>query len=411
MSEPRAIVIVGAGLAGAKAAEALREHEGFDGTITLIGDEQWRPYERPPLSKDYLQGKVDRDGLFVHDPSWYTDHQVDLRLDAPALAIDRDQREVILTDGRVHYDRLLLATGARPRRLRVPGADADGVHYLRRIDDCDRLREVLRTASRIAVIGGGWIGLEAAAAARAAGVAVTVVEVGPMPLHHVLGAHVAPVFAELHRSHGVDLRCAVGVDEIITTAGVATGLRLHDGDRVDADAILVGIGATPNTALASAAGLQTDSGIVVDASLRSSDPHIFAVGDIARAYHPLFKTHIRVEHWANALHQPATAAAAMLGRHRTYDRLPYFYTDQYDLGMEYTGYVEPNGYDQVVTRGKLDTREFVAFWLREGRVLAGMNVNIWDVNATIDTLIRSQTCVDTTLLADPAAPLSDLHSQ
>jgi 3-phenylpropionate/trans-cinnamate dioxygenase ferredoxin reductase subunit len=408
MSAPSTFVIVGAGLAGGKAAEALRE-QGFDGRVVLVGDEPWRPYERPPLSKDYLQGKADRDSIFVHDPDWYASRDIDLRTGSPVRAIDRDRHEVVIEGGdRVRYDKLLLATGAEPRRLRIPGADAERVHYLRRVENSDRLRDVLATASRIAIVGAGWIGLEVAAAARLAGLAVTVAEVAELPLLSVLGTQIATVFADLHRAHDVDLRLGVGVEEITTSGGAATGLRLADGTTVDADAVLVGVGAAPSTQLAADAGLDVDNGIVVDASLRSSDPDIYAAGDVARAFHPLLGKHIRVEHWANALNQPATAAAAMLGRGARFEALPYFYTDQYDLGMEYSGYTEPGGYDQVVTRGDVAAREFVAFWLREGRVLAGMNVNIWDVNDTIRALIRAGNPVDTARLADPAVPLTEV---
>ena len=403
-----AYVIAGAGLAGAKAAETLRA-EGFDGPVVLIGDETERPYERPPLSKDYLLGKAERETIYVHPESWYADNGVELRLGAPVTGIDRAAHEVALADGsRVGYARLLLATGSSPRRLTVPGADADGVLYLRRVGDSDQIKAALATASRIAVIGAGWIGLEAAAAARAAGVEVTIFEASELPLLRVLGPEVAQVFAGLHREHGVDLRFGVQVEEIPAAGGRAAGVRLADGGQVEADAVIVGVGITPNAQLAEAAGLEVGNGIVVDAALRSSDPDIFAAGDVASAYHPLLGRHIRVEHWANALNQPQVAARAMLGQDVTYDRVPYFYTDQYDLGMEYAGYVEPGGYDQVVFRGEADRREFVAFWLSGGRVLAGMNVNVWDVNDAIQDLVRGGRPVDPARLADPGVPLDQV---
>ena len=409
MPEQPNVVIVGASLAGAKAAEALRE-QGFAGSIVLVGDETVRPYERPPLSKEYLQGKAEQNTIFVHDPDWYAGHDVDLRLGTAVNAIDRGRHDVVLADGeRIPYDKLLLATGASPRRLPVPGAETDGVLYLRRLEDSDRIRETLGRVSRLAIIGAGWIGLEVAAAARIADVQVTVVEIAAQPLLAVLGPQIAPVFAGLHREHGVDLRLGVGVDEITGRDGAVTGLQLADGEHVDAEAVLIGVGAAPNTQLAADAGLAVSDGIVVDASLRTSDPDIYAAGDVALAYHPLIGKHIRVEHWANALNQPATAAAAMLGHEDAqYTTLPYFYTDQYDLGMEYTGYVEPDGYDDVVVRGDLGTREFIAFWLHEGRVLAGMNVNIWDVTDPIQDLIRSGKQIDIARLADPNVPLPDV---
>jgi 3-phenylpropionate/trans-cinnamate dioxygenase ferredoxin reductase subunit len=255
------------------------------------------------------------------------------------------------------------------------------------------------------VIGAGWIGLETAAAARAAGVEVTLVEMAELPLLRVLGPEAAQVFASLHRDHGVDLRFGVQVAEITGSGGRADGVRLTDGSHLQADAVIAGIGITPNIQLAETAGLEVRDGIIVDAQLRSSDPDIYAAGDVASAFHPLLGRHIRVEHWANALHQPQAAAKAMLGHDVAYDRVPYFYTDQYDLGMEYAGYVEPGGYDQVIFRGDVNRREFIAFWTREGRVLAGMNVNLWDVNETIQALVRAGQPVDTDRLADPQQPL------
>jgi 3-phenylpropionate/trans-cinnamate dioxygenase ferredoxin reductase subunit len=264
-------------------------------------------------------------------------------------------------------------------------------------------------ASRVAVIGAGWIGLETAAAARAAGADVTVLEASELPLLRVLGREVAEVFAKLHADNGVDQRFRVQVAEITGKAGMATGVRLADGTQIDADVVIVGIGITPNVQLATAAGLNVDNGVVTDAQLRTSHPDVFAAGDVANAFHPMLGKHIRVEHWANALHQPVTAAKAMLGQDVSFDRVPYFYTDQYDLGMEYAGYVEPGGYDQVVFRGDVAGREFIAFWLgSDGRVLAGMNVNIWDVNDAIGALVRSGKPIGKDQLTDPSVPLESL---
>jgi 3-phenylpropionate/trans-cinnamate dioxygenase ferredoxin reductase subunit len=399
----QAFVIVGAGLAGAKAAEALRG-SGFDGPISLIGAEKHLPYERPPLSKDYLAGKADRDSVFVHDLTWYRQQGIDLRLGSPVTAIDRAARQVRLADGaRLPFGKLLLTTGARPRRL----AGATGVHYLRTLDDSDRLKEILATGSHLAVIGGGWIGLEIAAAARQAGLQVTVMESLELPLLRVLGREMGQVFADLHRSAGVDLRLGVRIEEIISTGSTATGIRLTDGTRIGADAVVAGIGATPSTELAEQAGLEIGDGIVTSAALRTGDPDIYAAGDVASAFHPLLGHHVRVEHWANALKQPAVAAAAMLDEDTRYEELPYFYTDQYDLGMEYLGHVG-SGYDQIVVRGDLEAREFIAFWLSGGRVRAGMNVNIWGVTDSIKNLIRSGRPVNADALADPGTSLEEL---
>ncbi|MFG2136431.1 NAD(P)/FAD-dependent oxidoreductase [Streptomyces sp. NPDC048650] len=408
MATSNALVIAGAGLAGAKAAETLRE-EGFDGPLVLLGDERERPYERPPLSKGYLLGTSEREKAFVHPREWYGDHDVDLRLGTAVGAIDPAAHELTLADGsRQGYAKLLLATGAAPRMLAVPGAELDGVHTLRQLADSDQLKETFRHATRIAVIGGGWIGLETAAAARAAGVEVTVLEAAELPLLRVLGPEVAQVFADLHTDHGVDVRCGVEVAEITGTLGHADGVRLTDGGEIPADAVIIGIGVTPNSGLAVDAGLDVDDGVRVDAQLRSSHPDIHAAGDVANAFHPVLGEHIRVEHWANALHQPQTAARAMLGQDVAFDRLPYFFTDQYDLGMEYTGYVAPGGYDRVVFRGERRSREFIAFWLSGGRVLAGMNVNVWDVVEPIRALVTGGRTVDTARLADPGVPLADL---
>ena len=337
------------------------------------------------------------------------EHDVDLRLGVTVTGLHPGSHEVSLADGsRAGYSKLLLATGSSPRRLTVPGADLGGVLYLRTVQDSDRLKAAFQDASRVTIIGGGWIGLETAAAARTAGAAVTVLERGALPLLRVLGREAAEVFADLHRKHGVDLRCGVQVAEITGSNGIADGVRLADGSRVEADVIVAGIGITPNSQLAVEAGLETGNGVVVDARLRSSDPDIYAAGDVATAFHPLLGKHIRVDHWYNALHQPQTAAKAMLGQDVAYDRVPYFYTDQYDLGMEYSGYVEPGGYDEVVFRGDVPRREFIAFWLSDGRVLAGMNVNIWDVNEAIRELIRAGQSADKNALRDPEISLESL---
>jgi len=409
MSKDATYLIVGASLAGAKAAETLRA-EGFGGQVTLIGAETELPYERPALSKEYLQGKADRESIYVHPREWYGDQGITLRLGVRVAGIEPAQHEVTLADGdRVAYSKLLLTNGSSPRPLPLPGAELDGVHYLRTVGDSDRIKTAIAGSARIAVIGAGWIGLECAAAARLAGDEVTLLEAAELPLLRVLGPEVAQVFAALHRDHGVDLRFGVQITEITGSGGHADGVRLADGTRIEADAVIVGVGVSPNIGLAEAAGLEVSNGVSVDAQLRSADADIFAAGDVASAFHPLFGKHIRVEHWANALNQPQTAAKAMLGQDVSYDRVPYFYSDQYDLGMEYSGYVEPGGYDQVVFRGDVDRREFVAFWLASGgQVLAGMNVNVWDVNDKVQALVRSRQPVAAAALRDPDTPLDSL---
>jgi 3-phenylpropionate/trans-cinnamate dioxygenase ferredoxin reductase subunit len=372
-------VIVGAGLAGAKAAEGLRS-EGFEGRIVLIGEEAERPYERPPQSKDYLQGKSGKEKIYVHPETWYGDHDVELRLESKVTALDRSARHVTLQAGeRIAYDQLLLTTGSSPRRLRIPGGDLGGVMYLRRVQDCEAIKAAFAAVRKVAIIGAGWIGLETAAAARAANCDVTLLEAAKLPLLGVLGSELAEFYASLHTENGVDLRTGVEVAELIGVDERASGVRFADGSHVDADAVVVGVGITPNAQLAEMAGLTIDNGILVDEQLRSSDPKVFAAGDVANSFYPGLGRQVRLEHWSAALNQGPVAAANMVGRATAYDEVPYFYSDQYDVGMEYWGYVEGGRYDQVVFRGDVAKREFMAFWVREGVVLAGMAVNTWKI--------------------------------
>ena len=397
-------VVVGAGLAGAKAAETLRE-EGFDGPVVLVGAEPEPPYERPPLSKQYLLGRADRDSAFVHDAGWYAEHDVELRTGVRATRLDPAAHRLTLDTGEeLGYARLLLATGASPRRLPVPGADLDGVRYLRTLADADRLRTDLAGGGRrVVVVGAGWIGLEVAAAARSHGNTVTVVEPQPTPLHAVLGAEMGRVFARLHRDHGVELLTDTVVREIRGSGGRATTVVTDGHAGLPADLVVVGVGVVPDSRLAAAAGLEVDNGVVVDEALRSSAPDVHAAGDVAAAFHPLYGRHVRVEHWANALHQGPAAARSMLGQEVVFDRVPYFFTDQYELGMEYSGLAGPG--DTVVCRGDPDDGAFIAFWTADGRVTAGMNVDVWDVTAPIQQLIRSRRQVQPARLADPDTPL------
>ncbi|WP_405730419.1 FAD-dependent oxidoreductase [Streptomyces sp. NBC_01537] len=408
-------VIVGAGLAGAKAAEALRS-EGFTGRVILIGDERDHPYERPPLSKGFLIGNEDRDSVFVQPAAWYAEHDVELHLGQPVVSLDREAKTVTLGDGSaLHYDKLLLATGAEPRRLDIPGTDLAGVHHLRRLAHAERLKGVLASLGRengqLVIAGAGWIGLEVAAAARGYGAEVTVIEPEPTPLHSVLGPELGEVFAELHREHGVRFHFGAKLTCITGQDGMVMSVLTDDGEEHPAHDVLAAIGAAPRTALAEAAGIamaerSAGGGIAVDSRLRTSDPDIFAAGDVANAEHPLLGGRLRVEHWANALNSGPVAARNMLGKDLPYDRVPYFFTDQYDLGMEFSGHAAPGAYDQVIARGDVGKRQFIAFWLSEGRVLAGMNVNVWDVTDTIQKLIRSGVTVDPDLLADPSVPLA-----
>jgi 3-phenylpropionate/trans-cinnamate dioxygenase ferredoxin reductase subunit len=396
-------VIAGASLAGAKAAETLRD-EGFDGDIVLLGSESERPYERPPLSKGYLLGNDPRDSVYVHPADWYAENGVDLREGTTVTAIDRGARTVATSSGaQVSYDRLLLATGASPRRLNFPGSDREEVLYLRTVGDSDRLRSAFQPGTRVVVAGAGWIGLETTAAARTAECAVTVLEPQSGALTDQLGPELGAVFADLHRAHGVEFRFGEKAVEFRPGMVITSG-----GAEIPADLLVVGIGAAPNDDLAARAGLETGNGVLTDEALRTSDPDIFAAGDVANSFHPLLGRRVRVEHWANALNGGPAAARSMLGHAVSYDPVPYFYSDQYDLGMECAGLPSPGTYDQVLYRGDRDTLEFIAFWLSGGVVIAGMNVNVWDVNDDIQTLIRAARPVDPARLTNPDIPLTDL---
>ena len=399
-------VIVGAGMAGGKAVETLRE-EGFDGRVVLLGAEAERPYERPPLSKDYLRGEAERGTVYLQeDAGWYEENAVELRTSTAVESLDVAARAVVLAGGeRIDYDALLLATGAEPKRPPIPGAALGGVHVLRTLEDSDGLRAVLDAGGRLVVVGGGWIGCEVAASARQRGMDVALVEPQSVPLEGVLGPELGAVYRDVHADHGVALHLGSGV-EAIEGDGRAERVRTSDGSVLDADAVVIGVGVAPRTRLAEGV-LDVENGILVDASLRASADGVFAAGDIANHDHPLLGR-LRVEHWANALEQGPSAARAMLGQDAVYDRVPYFFSDQYDVGMEYAGHSRPG--DDVVFRGDLAGREFIAFWLRDGRVTAGMNVNVWDVNEHLQALVRSGATVDPGRLRDPDVPLDELAS-
>jgi 3-phenylpropionate/trans-cinnamate dioxygenase ferredoxin reductase subunit len=376
----------------------------------LIGAEEVRPYERPPLSKGVLLGNDDESSVFVHDENWYSEHNVDLRLGVEATAIDRGARQVRLSDGTsVSYDKLLITTGASPRKLKLP--PLGGVHYLRSLEDARQLRETLKAGGQVVIAGSGWIGLETAAAAREYGCEVTVVEPEPGPLHRSIGPELGEVFRRLHASHGVTFRFGEGVAELVGgqgDGGKVTAVRTTSGAELPASLVIVGIGAVPNSQLAADAGLDVDNGILTDDAMRTSDPDIYAAGDVANSFNPLLGRRLRVEHWGNALAGGPAAAKSMLGQEVSYALVPYFFSDQYDLGMEAAGLSEPGRYDEVVFRGDPGSLEFIAFWLSGGAVIAGMNVNVWDVNDDIQALIRSGRPIDQSRLADPTIPLTDL---
>ncbi|MFN8215751.1 MAG: FAD-dependent oxidoreductase [Solirubrobacterales bacterium] len=405
MSKKQTFMIVGGSLAGAKAAEELRER-GFDGRVVLIGEERERPYERPPLTKDYLRGESGRESVFVHQEDFYRESEISLLTDTTVVAINPAMASISLADGReLGYDRLLLTTGAEPRRITVPGGDLAGIHYLRTLADCERLQDRLDDAAHVAVVGAGWIGSEFAASARQSGHDVTLIDPTPLPNQRIFGTEIGTFYRDLHAQHGVDLVLGEGVDAFERGSQLVR-VRTSTGREIDCDLAVVGIGVIPRTELAVRAGLSVDDGIRVDAALRSSDPGIFAAGDVAEAWHPFYGECLRVEHWANALNQGLAAGRAMLGEPPDLDDIPYFFSDQYEVGMEYSGYAPR--WDEVAFRGKPEDGEFIAFWLCEGRVRAGMNVNVWDVNEQIRSLIRSRQPIDPAALTDPETPLESL---
>jgi 3-phenylpropionate/trans-cinnamate dioxygenase ferredoxin reductase component len=404
-SDQRVFVIVGASLAGAKAAETLRA-EGFAGRVVLIGEERVRPYERPPLSKDYLRGEATADVAFVHDDGFYDEQNIELRLSTAVRALDPAANEVILDSGEhLGYDTLLLTPGAAPRRLTVPGANLESVRYLRTMADSDRLRAAITAANRMVVIGAGWIGCEVTASARQMGADVALVEVAELPLKRVLGPELGGFYRDVHRDHGVELHLGIGVSELRGT-GQVEAVVLADGTVLPADLVVVGVGVTPRTELAEPAGLAIDNGVLADEWLATSEPNVFAAGDVANAWHPILQRRIRLEHWSSALNQGPAAARNMLGIKTSYERIPYFFSDQYDIGMEYSGLATE--WDRVMFRGDPATREFIAFWLKDGRVAAGMNVNVWDVADQIANLVASKQTVDPKALADPEVELASL---
>jgi 3-phenylpropionate/trans-cinnamate dioxygenase ferredoxin reductase component len=402
--------IVGASLAGAKAAETLRA-EGFTGRVVLIGDDHRRPYERPPLSKDLLLGTAAPGAPYVHGGGWYAAHDVELRLQTRVTRLDRRRKVLRTAAGEdIGYDRLLLATGSSPRKLPVPGAGLGNVLKLRTFDDSDRISALMTDGARLTIVGSGWIGLEIAAAARSRGTEVTVVTPDSAPLQRVLGEDLAAVFDRLHRRHGVDFRYGAHVAEFRGDRDVGQVV-LDDGSVIETDYVLVAIGAEANLELAEQAELAVDGGVLVDAYHRTSDPDVFAAGDIANIDHPLLGQRIRVEHWANALQSGPAAARAMLDQGTPWNHLPYFFTDQYELGMEYAGWVPPGAHTELVIRGNLAKLEAIVFWTVEGRVAAGMNINVWEVTDQIQDLVRAGLAgarIDPVRLADPTIALPEL---
>jgi 3-phenylpropionate/trans-cinnamate dioxygenase ferredoxin reductase subunit len=406
MSNRRTFVIVGGGLAGASAAATLRA-DGFDGRVVLVGSEHEAPYHRPPLSKEYLRGEVEEEKLRVNEPALYREQEIELRLGADVVEIDTGAHEVVLEGGeRIAFDAALLATGAEPRALTLPGAELEGVHYLRTHPDSDALAAGIKGATRVMVIGGGWIGCEVAASARQLGAEVSLVSPTRLLLERMLGGKLGAFYRDLHHAQGIDLRMENAVTRI-EGDGRVERVALADGETIECDLVVAGIGVTPRIELARAAGIEVGDGVLVDGHLQTSVPGVFAAGDIANFPHPLYgDRRMRVEHWANAGDQGPASARAMLGSNDIWQRVPYFFSDQYDVGMEFAG--DLGDAERMIIRGDMASREFVAFWLAGDHLVAGMNVNVWDVSEPIQTLITNRTPVDDAALADPGVSIVEL---
>lgn len=406
MSNPT-VVIAGAGLAGATTAAELRAR-GFAGRILLLGAESHHPYIRPPLSKEYLKGESPLDDAFVQPVDWYTDNAVEFLPDSEAGSFDPGAHELFVAGGaRITYDSLVLATGASARQLGVPGSGHGAVFALRTIEDSQWLRAALEVGGRrVVVVGSGWIGMETAAAARGYGNDVTVVGRARVPLAPAIGEEAGRVFETLHRDNGVGFRNDAHV--VAVEGGDEQAVVLADGERIPADVVIAGVGATPNTLIAERSGLAIENGVLTDKGMRTAIEDVYAVGDVANPFLPALGRHLRNEHWANAIAGGTVAAHAIVGERASYDDIPYFYSDQYDLGMEYSGYAPLAAGARVVFRGDVEAREFIAFWLRGDRVVAGMNVNVWDVQERIQSLIRGGDRVDPDRLTDESVDLAEL---
>ena len=397
MAAKQTYVIVGANLCGGRAAETLRK-EGFDGRLLLIGAEPDRPYERPPLSKEYLQRKVERESIFLRPPEFYDEQEIEMRLGVRATGIDVRERSLELEGGeRLGFDKLLIATGGRVRRLPVAGVELQGVYYLRTIEESEAIAAQLAAGGRVVVIGAGFIGAEVAASARVSGLEVTMLEVAAVPLGRALGPEMGGIYAEIHREQGIDLRLGTGIDRLEGTGRVKRVVTSR-GDSIDCDLVVVGVGMEPEIGLAVGAGIETGNGIIVDEYCRTSVEGIFAAGDVASFPNPILGERMRVEHWANAQNQGVAAAKAMLGMAEPYAEVPWFWSDQYDLNMQYVGHA--SAWDEVVLRGDVAGRRFTAFYLKDGRLRAAMALNRpRDISAS-RALIRTATPVTAQQLRD-----------
>ena len=401
------MVIVGGGLAGAKTAESLRGW-GFDGPVTIIGEEPRRPYQRPPLSKSYLRGRSGFEDAAVHPEAFYASNDIELLTSTTVVSIDVGSRTVELSGSRrLAWDHLVLAMGARARRLRIPGSQLEGVFYLRSVEDADRIRARARPGARAVVLGAGWVGTEVAASLRRSGLDVAMVYRSEVPFQRTLGTAVGRVFAEVHASHHVELHPS-STPVAFRGSGDIETVELDSGRCLDADFVVVGVGAQPADEVARSAGIAVETGVLVDASLRTSAAGVFATGDVAAVDHPLFAGRVRSHHWWSALTQPPTVAANIVGVPAVYDWVPTFTSKQYDLMAEHTG--DAPSWDSMVVRGDPSEGRFVAFWLRDGVPVAGMTVGVAGLQHQIRSLVAAGKPVDESELRDSGIEICDLSS-
>ncbi|MDP5227209.1 MULTISPECIES: FAD-dependent oxidoreductase [Arthrobacter] len=403
------ILIIGGGLTGGTAARTLRT-EGHEVRITVVCSEGREPYQRPPLSKEFLLGKAEVSAVDVAPVAWYGEQDVRLVTGEAAASFDPAAHEVTLAGGdTLSYDRLLLATGAQPRRIPLPGAELDGVMTFRTLGDSLRLKEFLKDGGkRVVMVGSGWIGMELAAAAATYGNDVTLLGLEDIPLAAAIGPEIGAFFRRVHESHGVSFRLPASAARLEGQDGRVTTVVTDSGESIPADLVILAVGVVPDTRLAEAAGLELRNGILVDAGLHTSAPDVFAAGDVANALHPFTGEHHRSEHWSNALNGGKVAARSMLGQDAALDVLPYFYTDQFELSLEYSGFGSLAAGTEPVIRGSVSEEGFLAFWLKDGAVVAGMNVNVHRVQKPIKALINGRVPVDPARLADPEVPLEEL---
>lgn len=400
------MVLIGAGQTSASAARALRR-QGYDGRIVIVGDESHAPYQRPPLSKEFLQGKANPQDLWSVAPEWYAGHDVTLELGARVERVDRATLDVVLADGRkLGANAVLIATGGSARRF--AGAQGDSIHYLRTLADAERLRAQLRPGRHLIIVGGGFIGSEIAASARAMGAAVTMLEAMQAPLERVLGARIGAVCGAIHAENGVTLRCGVAVESIAeTSAGVV--VRTGTGESITGDLVVVGIGIVPNVDVAKATEITVGNGIRVDEFCRTTAPGIFAAGDVANHYHPLFDRRMRVEHFDHATRHGAAAATNMMGGRVKYEDPHWFWSDQYQHSLQYAGHAE--SWDEIVVRGSVEARDFVAFYLQGGRIAGAFGVNRGGDIMVVKSLLSGRVAVDARVLQDEDVDLGTLITE